>query len=485
MISLTKRPNFFQPARGMEPIKQRALPPAPPSSCQQHPEHPLDLFCVTCDAQICAECLTGSPTHRRHMIDSLRVIQDESTQRMESVAGTFRALALANDENSRMLQSVRSFESDLLGQIGRLVLNAQEYVAGIHQKVAQQEVSWKSYLEKHAAEMVPGGSAEGGGPPSLAVVKKEDCPNEKQRYFVEIVFEDLFDLKWFLFHSPIIPVIDMRQSAVNLKSDAPCNVVISYEYGITWNMQFTPQQDSHCELTISCRTAEECPQFEGNFQLRLDVIRPEDQSVFTIRKSLKGLTMRRFFVIPTPTMIDTTELENKGFLSKEGKMTVRVGIGPEDAQTERHCLLTEQKLLQQRIDTLQEQLKRSNFTIGTLSVADYFAETDGQFHSKPVLTPNGSRWTLRLKLNQGGNNSNRTHVGVQIVKCGPNSTKHEFFVELVHGTRAGISLRLAGSGLVDAVEEPRFIEKKRLEEEFLVDGKRLEMGFGVREWVDD
>lgn len=449
----------------MEPIKQRALPSVPPSSCQQHPEHPLDLFCVTCDAQICAECLTGSPTHRRHMIDSLRVIQDESTQRMESVAGTFRALALANDENSRMLQSVRSFESDLLGQIGRLVLNAQEYVAGIHQKVAQQEVSWKSYLEKHAAEMVPGGSAEGGGPPSLAVVKKEDCPNEKQR--------------------PIIPVIDMRQSAVNLKSDAPCNVVISYEYGITWNMQFTPQQDSHCELTISCRTAEECPQFEGNFQLRLDVIRPEDQSVFTIRKSLKGLTMRRFFVIPTPTMIDTTELENKGFLSKEGKMTVRVGIGPEDAQTERHCLLTEQKLLQQRIDALQEQLKRSNFTIGTLSVADYFAETDGQFHSKPVLTPNGSRWTLRLKLNQGGNNSNRTHVGVQIVKCGPNSTKHEFFVELVHGTRAGISLRLAGSGLVDAVEEPRFIEKKRLEEEFLVDGKRLEMGFGVREWVDD
>uniref|UniRef100_A0A8D8NQJ9 (northern house mosquito) hypothetical protein n=1 Tax=Culex pipiens TaxID=7175 RepID=A0A8D8NQJ9_CULPI len=450
----------------MEPIKQRALPPAPPSSCQQHPDNPLDLFCVTCDAQICAECLTQSPTHRRHMIDSLRVIQDESTQRMESVAGTFRALALANDENSRMLQSVRSFESDLLGQIGRLVLNAQEYVAGIHQKVAQQEVGWKSYLEKHAAEMVPGGLVEGCcGPPSLAVVKKEDCPKEKQR--------------------PIIPVIDMRQSAVNLKSDALCNVVISYEYGITWNMQFTPQQDSHCELTISCRTAEECPQFEGNFQLRLDVIRPEDQSVFTIRKSLKGLTMRRFFVIPTPTMIDTTELENKGFLTKEGKMTVRVGIGPEDAQTERHCLLTEQKLLQQRIDALQDQLKRSNFTIGTLSIADYFAETDGQFHSKPVLTPNGSRWTLRLKLNQGGNNSNRTHVGVQIVKCGPNSTKHEFFVELVHGTRAGISLRLAGSGLVDAVEEPRFIEKKRLEEEFLVDGKRLEMGFGVREWVED
>lgn len=445
----------------MQSIMRQALPPA---RCRLHPNRWLDLLCITCDLAICTDCLTSE--HRRHTIDSLRMFHDDSTQRLESVAETFRALAVANEENARMLQTVRSFESDLLGQIGRLVLNAQEYVAGIHCKVSQQEVGWKSYLEKHAAELLPGCSTDGGGPSSSkVVVKQENCSNEKQR--------------------PIIPVIEMRPCVVNLNSDDLGNVALSYECGITWNLQFTPHRDSHCELSISCRTSEKCPQFEGNFQLRLDVIRPEDSSVFTIRKSLKSLTMRNFFVVPTPTMIDTTELQNKGFLSKEGQMTGRVGIGPEDAQTERNCLLTEQKILQQRIGSLQDQLKRASFTVGTLTVPDYFDDHDGQFHSKPIVTPNGSRWTLRLKLNQGSTNKNRSYLGVQIYKCDQISTKHEFFVELLHGQRPGISLRLAGSGLKDAVEEPRFVEKQRLVDEFLINGKRLEVGFGVRESVDE
>lgn len=454
----------------MEPIPST-------TPCREHRNHPLELYCVTCDTGICCICLTTS--HRRHSIDSLRDVQAKSVAQLQSVAGTFRALADASAENSRMLQSVRGFEADLLGQIGRLVMNAQEYVASVHRKIEQQEAGWGTYLEQQAAGMLPEGSKEGriGPPPRVpppAVMAKEE-QEEKQ----PVPMEEK--------PSPIVPYIEMRQCIVNLNSSAEdlCNVVLNYEYGISWNLQFTPRRrEEDCELSISCRTSEDCPEFVGNFLLQMDVVRLEDLSVFSIRKSLQGLTMRRFFVIPAPILIDTTELEAKGFLSRTGRMTVRVGIGPEDAPTERTCLLINQKILQQRNDILQNQLKHCSFTIGSLTIADYHAESEGQFHSKPIVLPNGSRWTLRLKLNLGAHNAKRTHLSVQIVKLELNTVRHEFFVELLHGTREGFSYRMAGTNLVNDIVEPLFITKERLKE-YLVNGNRLEMRFGVREWFEE
>lgn len=438
----------------MEPIANAPSPStSTPPPCLHHPARRQDLFCVTCKVGICPDCLVDSPVHRRHTIDSLRDVQDESAQRLKHVAGTFRALASANAENSRMLASVRTFELDFLGQMGQLALKAQEYMNDVHRKVALQEDGWRSYLEQQAGAMLP------------AVVRKnEDC-KEKPR--------------------TIVPAIEMRKCVVDLSNTSSelCNVVLNYECGFSWNLQFNPK-DTACEVTISCRTSEDCPEFDGNFRLLLDVIHADGTATYPFRRSLEKITMSRFFVVPTPIMLVTTELLNMGFIAKNGKMTLNVGIGPEDAQTERNCLMTGQTILQKRIDSLQLQLNRSIFTIGTLTVPNYFVESDGQFHSKPIASANGTRWMLRLKLNQGMTNKNRTYLSVQIVSTGKNANPHEYFVELAQGTRAGFSHRLVGSGLLETVEEPRFIEKSRLDE-YLAGGVQLRLRFGVREARQD
>lgn len=42
--------------------------------CRMHPERFLNLFCLTCQVQICCDCFVVQQDHKRHTIDSIEEV---------------------------------------------------------------------------------------------------------------------------------------------------------------------------------------------------------------------------------------------------------------------------------------------------------------------------------------------------------------------------------------------------------------------------
>lgn len=131
-------------------------------SCSLHPERMLELYCITCEQQICCDCFILLPEHKRHTIDTVEAVyRQKLLETVEKFSKIPQRLKLIDwdairqvDENLRIVQDV---EQQILDEINQLIGNRtaamlnktaekKRVLIGIKEYVAQMDVQNRQTL---------------------------------------------------------------------------------------------------------------------------------------------------------------------------------------------------------------------------------------------------------------------------------------------------------------------------------------------------
>ena len=111
-------------------------------SCPTHATKRGDLYCLTCEVVVCAECLIGSREHSRHSVDTVRDTYagrfQETRAKLDSLNSHIKSLRREAEKCLVVLETVRRNEASMLDRLDRLMAEAKAQVVGASKKYAEQ-----------------------------------------------------------------------------------------------------------------------------------------------------------------------------------------------------------------------------------------------------------------------------------------------------------------------------------------------------------
>ncbi|KAA6360456.1 MAG: hypothetical protein EZS28_044017, partial [Streblomastix strix] len=95
----------------------------PNAICKDHPTHPLDYFCSTCQQPICSDCAILSDKHKGHNISG---IIDERKRREVEMIQSREKISVRAEELKRIAQSLEKEEEEIRSQMQNASVNMED-----------------------------------------------------------------------------------------------------------------------------------------------------------------------------------------------------------------------------------------------------------------------------------------------------------------------------------------------------------------------
>lgn len=453
-------------------------------SCPTHATKRGELYCLTCEVVVCAECLIGSREHGRHRVDTVRDTYagrfQETRAKLESLNSHIHSLRRDVEKCVVVAETLRSNETWMLERLHRLMTEAKAQIEGSSKKYAEQLepllliIRLKRHNRDRIVEKIKGLS-EGQFLVQQADINKQcDGLMSNSLYLEQQNESDSIECSLL----PSIETINL-----DLTLDGRRFIPLSYmdRYAVKWNLQLERTD----KLLLHLDT-KEMIDLRGNFLFVLEILdRPplkKNRIVISIELSDTSSSSDH---ITKELSNDFTRMENGGSLSRNDILRIKYGIGPEDPIAERNCYeFTLQKYRNKLRSVRDELIEWKKYNTGHLVI--YMKDKDISGSKKTViqqsptlLDASGVRWQLKIMINGKGT---RGFVGAFLTKCSPQHEGwYDFFIELVHSRSEQQNRVFKGChqfGKQNTAELPQFMAEVFLDK--FLDNGTLRFRFGVK-----
>ncbi|XP_053692405.1 uncharacterized protein LOC128740860 [Sabethes cyaneus] len=333
--------------------------------CELHPGRILDLYCLTCNMQICADCFIMVAEHKRHTIDSVETIYRqkllETVEKFCEISRRLKQIDLSAvwqvNENLKIVEEV---EKQILTEVCQLV---QERTASLVRLTAekkeilnrtkdvinrakmQQLETMKEIDELNSSDFLR--SQE-----SLNVRCGQILRDIEQLHVQPVLWDDI--------QCDLIPVCKMQTIFLNLRPDSTLegqqiSVHLIDDCGIQWTVLFYVES-----LTISSEIFPTQKVLDG-FQFRAMV-----EISHTTRLKVSGASFIFGGRMERSQLISIKHLQCTGLLSDEGILKLRIGIRLENIVGENKllkALLLEEQNANSHLKIEQATLKEQNLIL--------------------------------------------------------------------------------------------------------------------------
>ncbi|KXJ73215.1 hypothetical protein RP20_CCG016286 [Aedes albopictus] len=304
--------------------------------CPMHPDRTLDLYCMTCEQQICCDCFILLAEHKRHTIDAVETVyRQKLLETVEKFRKIPQRLKLIDwdairqvDENLRIVQDV---EQRILGDINELIRNRtaamlgktaekKRVLIGIKEYVAQMELQNRQTLEQIR------------GLNTNDFLRQQEVLNERcERILKDVEQLQVQSVTWDDIQCDLIPSCTLEPIVINIPLDGDqmskrIPFPVMDDCGIQWI--------TICHVRTASIVMEMYPsQTMGDFNFRAVV---EISHLNQTKVTYKTLSFREK-LIPTE-LASLKELQIGGFLSKMGDIRLKIGVRSETIVEENNLL---------------------------------------------------------------------------------------------------------------------------------------------------
>lgn len=305
-------------------------------SCSLHPERMLELYCITCEQQICCDCFILLPEHKRHTIDTVEAVyRQKLLETVEKFSKIPQRLKLIDwdairqvDENLRIVQDV---EQQILDEINQLIGNRtaamlnktaekKRVLIGIKEYVAQMDVQNRQTLLQIR------------GLNTNDFLRQQEVLNERcERILKDVEQLQVQSVTWEDIQCDLIPACKLESIVLNVPSDSDQTskripFQLMDDCGIQWI--------TVCHIRAMSIILEMYPgTMVGDFNFRAVV---EISHLNQMKVTQKIFPFRE--KLPLTELISLNELQNGGFLSKTGDIRLKIGIRSESIVEENNLL---------------------------------------------------------------------------------------------------------------------------------------------------
>ncbi|XP_029724576.2 uncharacterized protein LOC115264707 [Aedes albopictus] len=402
-------------------------------SCPTHATKRGDLYCLTCEVVVCAECLIGSREHSRHSVDTVRDTYagrfQETRAKLDSLNSHIKSLRREAEKCLVVLETVRRNEASMLDRLDRLMAEAKAQVVGASKKYAEQlePLLLTTRLKSHNRDRIVNkidGLSEGQFLAQQAEINRQcDGLMSNSMYSIPEQGDGSDGIECSL-----LPKIETLHH--DLALDGRRFIPLSYidRYAVKWNLHLERTD----KLLLHLDT-KEMIDLRGNFLFVLEILDrlPLKKTRIVVSIELPADVSHQ---ITRVLSNDFSQLQNEKFHTKDGLVRIKYGIGPEDPITERNCYeFTLQKYRNKLRSVRDEMIEWKKYNIGHLIMVvcpSSGSKLTALQQSPAMIDANGVRWQLKVSINGKGT---KGFVGAFLTKCTPQCGGwYDFFIELVH-----------------------------------------------------
>lgn len=337
------------------------------SCCSLHPERTLDLYCMTCEQQICCDCFILLPEHKRHSIDTVETVyRQKLLETVEKFRKIPQRLKLIDwdairqvDENLRIVQDV---EQRVLEEINQLIRNRtaamlgktaekKRVLIGIKEYVAQMEVQNRQTLEQIR------------GLNTNDFLRQQEVLNERcERILKDVDQLQVQSVTWEDIQCDLLPSCQLESIVLNVPLDGDQNskripFQLMDNCGIQWI--------TICHIRAMSIVIEMYPgHIVGDFNFRAVV---EISHLNQMKMAVKTFPFREK-LLPTE-LISVDELQSSGFLSKTGDIRLKIGVRSES-------IIEENNLLRKLLFDQRKTVGHSQMELAALKDQNFIQQGD-------------------------------------------------------------------------------------------------------------
>lgn len=424
-----------------------ALSKMPPPSCAGHPGKELAFYCLTCEVEICSECILAAVNHKRHPFDRLEAINQEKIALTDKIA----KIGLQIGKVEKYAEMARK-NLDVITTVGETMLtDLQAMHDAAKTEVLEIVAEKREELEKRI---------------NLPVERKA---LEKQ------LQDDIKALGQFGFIKRQEQINVQCDKVLALCQDFPTDMVDYYDIGCelipatkmsTYKVDWIAGKQEMLNVTIDDSTGEawKVSLIKGDMMVRLKVGPNESVPLITSHKfkvvteiSNKDIskTLRKRFEIPRK--MAQFELANVELLTAEGyledeTMLFHIAIEPLNV-IEAHDHYKEKVLmLKKSVDHYKSQLNASkesydtlknnndclkNFAMGffPLDYGSIQKQSKNGFVSPNIVDLNGNEWKMEIKFDRDEFNKILLSAYIfpaRFINNSENARRCAYFIELLH-----------------------------------------------------
>lgn len=365
--------------------------------CRVHPDRFLNLFCLTCEVQICCDCFIQTPEHKRHTIDSVEeVYRQKLLETVEKFREIPKKLKLVDwdavrqvDENLKIIQEM---EQRILGDIRQLfqqrttiMLNKTAEKKAVLQKT-KDFVDRTEMQHRQTMESIQGLNTNDFL--RLQAALNERCDSilaDVGQLQVEPVRWD--DIECDLLPSCKLQPIVLNVPAVDGNKEKHVQIQLIDDCGIVWNTTFFIGGQS---LALEMKPNRQLDEF--HFKTIVEMSHSSRIKVSGKSFSFKGNLAKN-------ELISLPKLTTGGYLTDTRDLVMRIGIRPENILEESDllkALLVDQRKLNAQLKVENAALKDQNFILrGDLLRLGSDAQQERETHESQITA-----LTKRLKMFQ-------------------------------------------------------------------------------------
>lgn len=285
----------------------------------------------------------------------------------------------------------------------------------------------------------------------------------------------------------LLPTIEMESFSITITSKTNSSMSYVDRYGYQWNLELEIKTQNDT-LPAMCMDKlmlnvqlEASGQPAGNYTIQVEIANNLPLKTITQHIQFKS------YGLPKPRNIskeiaNIRHLQNEGFIAKDDRLQLKIGIGPEDPITERNCYQQTLEKCQYKISSLENELTSwkkfniSHFRMEQCPTVD--SKRSKTTTSLLIMDEYGVKWQLKVSIN---GKSHKGFLGVSLSKYNGSRGWYDYFIELIHPKSEKHNRIVRGWHLFEEVgllELPQFVTVAFLDP--FMDGATLRLRFGTR-----
>ncbi|XP_062552955.1 uncharacterized protein LOC134218106 [Armigeres subalbatus] len=337
------------------------------SCCPLHSERTLDLYCMTCEQQICCDCFILLPEHKRHTIDAVETVyRQKLLETVEKFRKIPQRLKLIDwdavrqvDENLRIVQDV---EQRILEEINELIRNRTASMLGKTAEKKRVLVRVKEYVANmehqnlQTLEQIRGLNTND-------FLRQQEVLNQRcERILKDVEQLQIQSVTWDDIQCDLLPACNLETIVINVPFDIGQNskripFQLRDDNGIQWI--------TICHIRATSIVLEMYPgELVGDFNFRTDV---EISHLNQMKMIHKSLPFREKLV--QTELISLNELQSRGFLSETGDIRLKIGIRSES-------LVEENSFLKKRVFDQRKVVGHLQMELAALKDQNFIQQGD-------------------------------------------------------------------------------------------------------------
>lgn len=375
--------------------------------CPMHPERFLNLYCLSCQVQICCDCFVVQQDHKRHTIDSIEeVYRQKLLETVEKFREIPKRLKLVDWEAVRQVEEnlkiIQEMEQRVLADIQQLfkqrtaiMLNKTAEKKAVLQKT-KEFVDRTDMQHRQTLESIQGLNTND-------FLRLQAALNERcESILADVGQLQVEPVRWDDIECDLLPSCKLQPIVVNLPNNGDgtkekhVQIQLVDDCGIVWNTTFFIGGQS---LALEMKPNRQLDEF--HFKAIIEMTHSSRIKVSGKSFSFKGFLAKN-------ELISLPKLTSGGYITDTGDLVMRIGIRPENILEESDllkALLVEQRKVNSQLKTENATLKDQNFVLR----GDMLRLGGESQQEKETLETQVVALTRRLKMFQHNSYAQQVH----------------------------------------------------------------------------